>query len=46
MTNYLLHIQTDDWDKHTDISQPLDESRLQEQQDFLDTKQFVEGSGN
>jgi hypothetical protein len=46
LTNYLLHIQTDDWDKHTYISQPLDESRLQEQQDFLDTNQFVEGSGN
>ena len=46
MTNYLLHIQTDDWDKHTYVSQPLNESKLQEQQEFLDTNQFVEGSGN
>ena len=46
LTNYLLHVQTDDWDKHTYVSQPLDESRLQEQQEFLDTNQFVEGSGN
>jgi hypothetical protein len=46
LTNYLLHIQTNDWDKHTYVSQPLDESKLQEQQNFLDTNQFVEGSGN
>jgi len=46
LTNYLLHIQTNDWDKHTYVSQPLNESKLQEQQEFLDTNQFVEGSGN
>ena len=46
LTNYILHIQTDDWDKHTFVSAPLDETRIKEHQEFLAEHHNVEGSGN
>lgn len=35
-----------DWDKHTFVSQPLDDTRVEEHKEFLAEHQDVEGSGN
>ena len=44
--SYRENIRQGNWDKHTFISPPLNETKLKEQQEFIDTHQFVEGSGN
>ena len=41
--NYFDNIK--DWEKHT-TTLPLDQTKLVEQQEFLDEKQFPEGSGS
>ena len=35
-----------DWDKHTFVSQPLDDTRIEEHKEFLAEHQGVEGGGN
>ena len=35
-----------DWDKHTFVSQPLGDNRIEEHQEFLAEHQNLEGSGN
>ena len=41
--NYFDNIK--DWEKHT-TTLPLDQTKLVEQQEFLEEKQFPEGSGS
>jgi len=44
---YLYFIENEIWDKHTFVSLPLDETKLKEQQEFLETHQSpIETSGN
>ena len=52
---YREHIRQGNWVKHSYVSEPIDESRLGqeldqtklvEQQEFLEEKQFPEGSGS
>ena len=44
--NYREHIRQGNWVKHSFVSQPLDESRLEEHQKWLEETQGTEGSGN
>tara|TARA_A100001011_G_scaffold249002_1_gene257323 strand:- start:53 stop:277 length:225 start_codon:yes stop_codon:yes gene_type:complete len=44
--NYREHIRQGNWVKHSFVSQPLDESRLEEHQKWLEEIQGTEGSGN
>ena len=44
--NYREHIRQGNWVKHSFVSQPLDESRLEEHQKWLGEIQGIEGSGN
>ena len=47
INEYLYFIENEIWDKHTFVSQPLDETKLKEQQEFLETHQSpIETSGN
>ena len=47
INKYLSFIENEIWDKHTFVSQPLDETKLKEQQEFLETHQSpIETSGN
>ena len=47
INEYLYFIENEIWDKHTFVSQPLDETKLKEQQEFLDTHHgTMETGGN
>ena len=47
VNEYLHFIENETWDKHTFVSLPLDETKLKEQQEFLETHQSpIETSGN
>ena len=47
INEYLYFIENETWDKHTFVSLPLDETKLKEQQEFLETHQSpIETSGN
>ena len=47
INKYLSFIENEIWDKHTFVSLPLDETKLKEQQEFLETHQSpIETSGN
>jgi len=42
-TNYREHIRQGNWVKHSYVSEPIDESRLVEQQEWLDEVQGTHG---